>query len=331
MKSFVFLFCVVMFLSCSMVNKNHDEVISVEYIYAEKFSNELIMLPPYSLDMYDGCLMPFQSSGDNFMTLCDKDDLSMLMKWGTIGNGPEDFLSPQYCGNVDGDIYIYDFNLKRLSLLYRDANNQMQLVGHKKFENKELFITNLHVLDENYILGNIVMGADNPLVLLDGELGVISEFGSISPVNVSDGKSYVGRFASSGNCFVHAMTDVGYLSCYKLIDGQICKQWEYYMSKPVFNDDGRLNKKETLDGFWDVKIEEDKVYAIYNGKSYDEKKDPNKRFPTTLLVFSLSDGRLLKKYITDRDICRMAVEDNNLIYGVGVHPEIEIVKYKLAD
>ena len=331
MKEIVFLFCMFMFLSCSTSNKNHIGDIPVDSIYAEKFDNELIMLPPYSLDIYDDCLMCFQSNGDNFITFSKKDDMSTVMQWGTMGSGPEDFISPQYCGNVNGLFYIFDFNLRRLSLLQRAINNQMEIVCHKKLSKQNWFLTNLHVLNGDYILGNIVMGADNPLVLLDGDLNVISDFGSISPNKVADGKSYIGRFASSGNRFVHAMTDVGYLSCYDLIDGHVCKQWEYYVGKPVFTDDGRLNKKETLDGFWDVKIEEDKVYAIYNGKSYDEKKDPNKRFPTVLLVFSLSDGQLLKKYITDRDICRFAIDDNHSIYGVGVHPEIEIVKYKLPD
>lgn len=330
-KLFFVINSVFLFFSCSVNNKNNLENLSVEYIYAEEYAEELLIRPPHSLDLLSDGLMVSQSNGDGFITFLNKKDMSILLQWGKMGNGPEDFISPQYCGHVKENLYFYDFNLRRMTLLHRDVNDGLRLYKHKKFDNKELYITNLHVLDENYILANVVMGADNPLVLMDGDLNVISGFGSISPKKVSDGKSYVGRFASSGNRFVHAMNDVGYLSCYEQTDGSVSKLWEYYVSEPVFTDDGRLNKKETLDGFWDVKISNGKVYAIYNGKNYDEKKNPDMRFPTTILVFDFSEGKLLNKYVTDRDVCRMAVDNNGLIYGVGTRPEIEIVKYKLPD
>lgn len=181
-------------------------------------------------------------------------------------------------------------------------------------------------------MGCAVFGADAPIVLMDKDLNIISNFGNLKerPKNGVGSQSYVGNFASDGNRFVYAMNDFGYLACYEEENGEIKQKWTHYMEKPLFDGYGSLDRKRLLDGFTDVTIHGDKVYAVYNGKSDSEKKDMDgERYPTLILAFDIHTGALCEKYRTDRDICNFVIDPDGTIYGVGVNPEVEVVKYKL--
>lgn len=61
--------------------------------------------------------------------------------------------------------------------------------------------------------------------------------------------------------------------------------------------------------------------------------DTDKKEVTEVLLTSKKyDNELiipppLEKYRTDRDICRFCIDENGVIYGVGVNPEVEVVRY----
>lgn len=301
-----------------------------------KYANELIISFPQSLKLLGNNLLLFFGNGGDVIKFYDKGDLSFKGVWGKLGNGPGEFISPQYCGQLSNGVetkfYMYDFNLRTLREYVVEEENRMKLISAKQMKEKEVYVTNLHILNEHYFLGSIVFGKDEPIVLLDENLNIVSNFGRMKecPEKGVGSQSYVGKFASNGNLFVYAMNDFGYLACYEEQEGNIKQKWTYYMEKPLFDEYGSLDKNKLLDGFWDVAIRDDKVYAIYNGKSAAERKNiGGNRFPTLILVFDIHTGSLCEKYRTDRDICRFAIGADGTIYGVGVNPEVEVVKYKL--
>ena len=334
-QNFVIFLLVLFMFSCTNTSDKNSNIESIKGIslQSSSFQNELIIRPPQALDLWNDDLLVFSAGTDGFITICNKENLSCKSKMGKIGGGPNEFISPQYAGIVQNKyINIYDFNLRQLSKVEITQDNRCVEFSRVKLKDDDLFVTNLHVLNDNYILGSVLMGMNEPIVLMDADLNVIDSFGGVTEGlgidSINDIKSYIGRFSSCKDYFVHAMNDLGYLACYKLSDGKVVKQWEFYAEQPIFND-GMLNKRRLKDGFWDVSIKNNQVYVIYNGKTYDERKDKSKRFPTTILVFDLYDGNLCKKYITDKDICRFVLDEDGVIYGVGTNPEVEIVKYIL--
>ena len=46
-------------------------------------------------------------------------------------------------------------------------------------KDKEVYVTNLYALNEKYFLGCAVFGADAPIVLMDKDLNIISNFGNL--------------------------------------------------------------------------------------------------------------------------------------------------------
>lgn len=325
----------ILILSCSSSPQNINDIEKVETIAIKstKYKEDLIIYPPQSLSLWKDLLLISDGDKDGFFTFCNKEDLSIKIQWGRKGAGPEEFTSPQYVGVLDdNNFYAYDFNLRQLYSLEMDKNNQMHVLFKKKLKDNDLFVTNLHIMNEDYILGSVLMGRNEPIALFDKNLNIIGNFGKITKeeCNEMDMKSYVGRFASQKEYFVHAMNDFGYLGCYKMNNGTAEKQWEFYAEEPIF-DDGYLNKRVLKDGFWDVEIYNDKVYAIYNGKTFEQRRSKEDRFPNIILSFDLYSGKLCKKYVTDRDICRFTIGEEGTIYGVGTNPEVEIVRYELPD
>lgn len=329
-----FVFCSVFFLSCSKSknNKNDIEQIKAIPVKSIEYEEELIIHPPQNLSLWNESLLISGGGTEGFFTFCNKDNLLLNQQWGNIGAGPEEFISPQYAGTLNDKLYAFDFNMRQLFTLGMNKDNQMHIQSKCKIKDNDLYVTNLHVLDENYILGSVLMGKDNPVVVFDENLNVIDSFGKIAEhTNVEqDIKSYVGRFASQKEYFVYAMNDFGYLACYRMIDGIAKQQWEFYAEEPQF-DDGFLNKRVLKDGFWDVNIYGNKVFVIYNGKTFEERRSKESRFPNIILSFDLYTGKLCEKYVTNRDICRFTIDEVGIVYGVGTNPEVEVVKYKLPN
>ncbi|WP_303299036.1 BF3164 family lipoprotein [Phocaeicola coprophilus] len=324
--------------SCIQQGKKQSEVKDVEEIKltSVKYDKEQIISFPRTLALLENNLMLVFTQGDEFVKLYDKSDLSFKSAWGKFGNGPGEFISPQYGGLLkkgsETRLYLYDFNLRTLREYLMEERNRLKLLSSKRMKDKEVYVTNLYALNEKYFLGCAVFGADAPIVLMDKDLNIISNFGNLKerPKNGLGSQSYVGNFASDGNRFVYAMNDFGYLACYEEENGEIKQKWTHYMEKPLFDGYGSLDRKRLLDGFTDVTIHGDKVYAVYNGKSDSEKKDMGgERYPTLILAFDIHTGALCEKYRTDRDICNFVIDPDGTIYGVGVNPEVEVVKYKL--
>jgi hypothetical protein len=188
--------------------------------------------------------MLFFPNGDKFVKTFSKEDLSLVDEWGKFGNGPDEFTSVQYCGSLnDGNklkLYLYDFNLRTLREYVVTEEGKLKISSTKSLKDEDLYVSNLHVLNQDYFLGSVVFGKDAPIVLLDRDLNIVSNFGNIEerPEKGVGSQSYVGRFASDGSRFVYAMNDFGYLACYEIKDGNVNQKWNYYMEKPLFDEFG---------------------------------------------------------------------------------------------
>ncbi len=328
----------IILLGCSQQGKKQGDTDKKEVtevlLTSKKYDNELIIPPPFSLDIVKDNLMLFFPNGDGFVKTCNKDDLSLISEWGKIGNGPDEFISIQYCGCLSNGgetkLYLYDFNLRTVREYLVEDDSKLKLTSTKKLKDKDVYVTNLRVLNEDCFLGSVVFGKDAPIVLLDKDLNIVSNFGNLKerPEKGEGSQSYAGRFASDGSHFVYAMQDFGYLACYEVKNGNVEQKWTYYMEEPLFDEYGGLDKRRLLDGFWDIDIKNDTVYAVYNGKKDSERKNiGGNRFPTLIFSFDIHTGAVLEKYRTDRDICRFCIDENGVIYGVGVNPEVEVVRY----
>jgi hypothetical protein len=325
----------ILLCGCNQQRRVSSNEVKEVLLTSVKYENDPVISPPYSLDVVGDNLMLFFPNGDKFVKTFSKEDLSLVDEWGKFGNGPDEFTSVQYCGSLnDGNklkLYLYDFNLRTLREYVVTEEGKLKISSTKSLKDEDLYVSNLHVLNQDYFLGSVVFGKDAPIVLLDRDLNIVSNFGNIEerPEKGVGSQSYVGRFASDGSRFVYAMNDFGYLACYEIKDGNVNQKWNYYMEKPLFDEFGSLDKKRLLDGFWDVTIKNEKVYAIYNGKNDSERKNiGGDRFPTLILAFDIQTGTLCEKYRTDRDLTRFCMDENGVIYGVGVNPEVEVVRYK---
>lgn len=71
------------------------------------------------------------------------------------------------------------------------------------------------------------------------------------------------------------------------------------------------------------------IFCVYSGQKWDQTGISDQ--PKNILVFN-HNGKLLKNFHLDKAIGKIAVsEDEKIILAVSIEPDIDIVRYDIAD
>lgn len=140
---------------------------------------------------------------------------------------------------------------------------------------------------------------------------------------------YEGKLASEGNKIVYVAYRFGYIACYLYKDEDIIKLWDKKLTEFLY--EGKpsrlLFSPEHQLGFTDVKIVNDRIYALYNGNPLSDLE----KYPNTLLVYN-SEGEQLASYVIHEELSDIAI-DNTGTYLYSVYSpylyESYLIRYKL--
>ena len=214
---------------------------------------------------------------------------------------------------------------------YKYNSQELTLLKETSFKGLQSSVREATILENGNIIASVIYGNEKPLLLLSSQLDSLNNFGEL-PDNEhksTDLRTYSSILSSYKNIFIQTMCDLGYLACYEQKeDNTILKKWEYYLEKPLYKG-SELNRTLLKRGFIDVKMTPNYIFCVYSGQKWDLTGISDQ--PKNILVFN-HKGKLLNNFHLDRAIGKIAVsEDEKIIFAVSIEPDIDIVRYDIAD
>ncbi|WP_273157590.1 6-bladed beta-propeller [Bacteroides fluxus] len=311
----IYSFYLLLFLvSCG--NKGRKEVLSEMEIVPELVTDELPILPPLQMKDMKTHLLFVTPGMEHNLLFFDK-ETQEVSAWGKLGNGPDDFISALCIGEKENRIKLFDSNLRKCveyELLLQDTVSLSRLQEYR-YRTDSVTLLGLHAMNNGVMVGFAGFGCDNMFVLLNEKMEMIKSFGNIAIEGKPEKNNlqFYGWFTSYKDKLFFVSQLTGYIVCYT-IDGEnnTIKEWEHYLTEPLYDAETQKWDKENKYGFYDVLCNEDYVFAAFSGKNGLDKK----LLPQNILVFTHT-GRLVGN-IRYKDVSfgKIALSDDSL-YTIG--------------
>jgi len=322
-------------LSC---NNQDDKLLTLMEetpITGQDYPNEIYINYPICIDLYKNKLLIFLHKSEDLIKILNAEDGKEIKNIGKIGDGPGEFVNPDYFGIYNNQIYIYDLSRKRLMKYDWDkmnSNMELPVIEGDSIQNEEINIFSGKIMNNNYLIASIFYGMDRPIIVCNKDLKIVNNVGSIPDKEHKSRAlvSYGGHISSFGNKFVFVMEALGYIACYELQNnGKERLLWEHFLEKPIYKGD-QLDRKHLKLGFPEVKMTENYIFCSYFGERLTREKLKTLK-PRNVLVFD-HQGNLLKNLRSKRSLGKFTVsEDEKTIYAATEEPEVAIIRFDISN
>lgn len=349
MKHLIYIFILIL-IACN--GKHRGANISVENgpILKHEPCESTLYSFASSIDILDSFIL-ISSYKDTVIRLYSIDSFNPIYSYGTIGQGPFEFLQPLYTYCNGAEIGINDVNKNELIKLKISGDSSLVSITESerislqsksnikgRFKLREMAITRLD--SSSYI--TLHRGLDNDFFCLyDKNMSYLSSFG-LSPVKVKSDKPLPrvcarlgGVLATNGKgSFCYAAYGFPYLSCYTYNKGEISVNCESFFEDThyeIINDDLLFDKDRTKGRCLDVKMDDKYIYVLYSDALLREysNSDIETSMSNLIIKFDYS-GNVISKYSLDCYVSNFVIcNKNQILYAIGYFPEQTIVKFNL--
>lgn len=292
-------------------------------IQVKELSDDIVMSPPLQMKAWEKFFLFFQPGMGKSILFYNNEEQKEIL-WGNMGSGPDDFFSPAciYENAKDSIIELFDMNLRK-KIVYKchvgEKNATLTGLEYYSIKPDTISLLGMHRMDNGWHIGFAGVGCDDMFVFMnqkEKELRPTESFGGKPIKEMPDGNflQLYGWFASYGNKFFFAAQPTGYLCCYNISDaGQATKEWEYFLTKPIFDAATNKWKKENKRGCYDIQANEKYVFVAFSGETYEE----GSKLPQELVVFS-HEGEIIKRLRLNGEFMfgKFSVEED-MIYAYG--------------
>lgn len=315
-----------MLASCSGVKQHQQGVIdltSAVEISPEIVSKDILMTPPVQM-LADSEFLIFMAPGMGHSILFLDRNTKNTYHWGQMGNGPDDFISPKCIRQKDHRLTVYDVNLRKAVEyeLHLSDSVHLNAIERQTVQTDSINLIDLHTMDNNLTVGLVGIGCSNMFVLLDEKMKLMKSFGDF-PMEGLPKENYLsvyGNLASYKNKLFYACLPTGYIVCYEIDKkGNIEKEWEYFLTKPLFDAGRGKWTSDNKNGIYDIKATKDYIFLAFSGKSLSEES----RLPQNILILT-HDGKLVKNIKCKDSFIGRFVVDGDFIYASG---EDNLIKF----
>ncbi len=325
----------ILILSCS--NQDNDLLVLINEtpITGQDYPNDIYINYPICIEYYENKLLIFLHKNENLIKILNADNGKEINNIGKIGNGPGEFVNPDYFGICDNQIYIYDFGRKKLMKYdWYEMNSvtNLPIIEGDSIQNKEVNFFSGKIMENNYLIASIYYGMNKPIVICNKDLKIINSVGVIPDERHKSQAliSYGRHISCFGNKFVFVMEALGYIACYELQnDGKERLLWDHFLEKPIYKGD-QLDRKHLKLGFPEVKMTKNYIFCSYFGERLTREKLKTLK-PRNLLIFD-HQGNLLKNLRSKRSLGKFTVsEDEKTIYAATEEPEVAIIRFDISN
>lgn len=285
--------------------------------------------------------------GDNFGRLISTNTFQEVGTFGAKGKGPTEVIWTfpfAYTGS-DSSFMAYDLPSRSVisyTLVNRGDSLTMRAHDKRRVDQGDVPMqdnTKLCRIGDDHYMGQCFHAQDQYFSLLDKDFNQIGYFGT-SPIPeavTNAGERLQGWMNAGYGITVVAPTELPYIGCYAMRDGQPVKLWEddfaekiYLVKETTFF----LKPEESVGYTWDVKISKNYIYILWNDDlvfKYFER--PNNQDPAGANVIFVYDhaGNRKAKLRTDIDLCTITLsEDERTLYGLK-QPDYALVTFDLPE
>ena len=310
-------------------NLHHSRIIQLE---------EYDILEPKNVIRIDDSYMVWDNNNEKMFNLVNF-NLKKVIKGIGRGNGPGEIISPSSFQLKEGRFFLFDVASKKINQIeISDITLRLKEIEAIDFD-KRLFGINYlgsHIIAtgifEDYWLASI---RTDGKVVSRVDFPKFEETDNTPKVQLSILYISTHMANSPDNKKMIAVTqDHGVISFFNCIDNSILKEYKqikYY--GPSFSIQERGNiaySKDGLIGFCGLDCDDEYVYALYSGRTFNE-HGMLSHHCENILVYDW-DGNPVKHYTLDIPLFSMKFDkEKNTIYGIGYNPEGVFVEYQLDD
>ncbi len=274
-------------------------------------------------------------------------NMKELYGYGSIGNGPGEFLQPLLTYSHDNTFGLNELNKGELAIMQLINENQnvsiiesRRLKAETKNENEKVFRNDYYFarLDDEHYISIRYEGENKFFSLFDSTLTLICRFGeSPIPEEVSPMVAVnrlQGRVAASDGTMVFATAYLPYLACYQLKDSTMEKKWSFFYDQAYYavrNGDILYYKDKSYGQVINLKMNDQFIYLLYLDQLLSEYNfnKTEKSMSNVILVFD-HDGNAVAKLRLSCRINGMALSnDGKKLYGIAHLPEPTLVEFLL--
>jgi len=306
------------------------EILDVEEIYR-----------PLRLYIRDTVMFVVNSNMEYIITAYNLKTLRKTGEYLTFGSGPEDILSIENIQFSDTAVWVFDMSGQKI--LQYDINNFLSSdkKAAKNVIKLETGCSNALIVDDKifaYSLSN--MESRFTVFNMDGKIiGTASKLPDTGE-ELTDLEKYESFFFKytlnpSNNHIYMTYMNTDLIEIYDST-GTLLKRihgpeqfFPAFQQRKLEGDALRVSsiQGKTRDAYYNPQIHKDNLWCLYSGKVFDSSADDG-FLQNRIIVFD-KEGVPMRQYTTDIPFYAMAIDGNdNYIYGVTMHPDFMIVRYK---
>ena len=273
--------------------------------------------------------------------------MKKVAAFGTLGNGPGEFLQPMLTYTHANTFGLNDINVQTLAVMSLEIDDEdvsvkelfRKRVPYKRSKG-ELNPADYNIvsLDEKHYVSLLCGRSGNFFSLLDANLQPLQRFGD-SPVDgelsvQSSRLNLKGCLSACDGNMVFAPTKLPYLAKYHLENDVMVKDWDLYFDESFYeckNGNLLFSKENSFGQVLDLAMDDRYIYILYLDQLLSEYdyNDSQKSMANRILVFD-HDGLPIAKLMLDKRIYRMAIcAKLDKMIGLGNMPEPALVSFDL--
>jgi len=231
-KLIMFTFSIVcVFIRCNDSNTGNKDGFLKQYSLHGKLFDKDIVMRPLGLFAIDSMLFIISSGvSDGFGQIFNlKNDLEEVGEFGNIGNGPEEFISPEPTFVGDNYFFIQNTNAREIAkwgISKTNAQIQVSEISRLRFEHYDVSgiraeSRKINPLGDEYFVGLICDPEKGYFTFYDKNMEFIKSFGK-PPVfepgmsTFSYMKRLSGHLSANGNSFVFSAFNIPYIAYYTM-------------------------------------------------------------------------------------------------------------------
>ncbi len=279
---------------------------------------------PSALTLHDDMIVIMDNSNSPIVQLFNREDVSLINSFGTKGRGPKELLTPSQMRITDNDI-IELLDSDNCKLVYYTIKGEhikdssLMTSGHKIEKTPSIG----RISDNTYWISNLKTEFNLEIYNDNAE-----KLKSLFNIPNSNEDPYINQMSIESNPengIIVGATKMG--DVLQIYNTKTDKNFIHIGEGgiPTSSDEGQI------EGYLDVKIGEDKVYALFSGVTFAEIFDNEELLNGGKYIYTFSfEGKPLEKYTLDRQIVAFEIDPSgDTIIGYDSNQENPICEFKL--
>lgn len=340
------------FIKCSNLKTENRNGSFREYSLHGQLYDKDIVMRPFGLFTLDSMLFIVSSGiSDGFGQVFNlQNDLEELGVFGNIGNGPDEFISPELTFVGDNYFFMQNVNAREIakwSVAKTDSQIKVSEISRLRLEHHDVSgirteSRKVNPLGDEYFVGLICNPEEGYFTLYNKNMEFINSFGKppiyesgMSPFSYM--RRLSGHLSANGSSFVFSAMNIPYIAYYSMEKGDATPvlRWEDTYGKISYTaENDAFNFSDKAVGMtMGVQNRDEYIYVLYIDMPWNQIdfSFAEKSLAKSILVFNRKGERIARLNMDHGLYFFYVSEDEKTIYGITQNPDYMVVNYEIPE